>query len=455
VIVLRKRGYWPHAAIVSLLVGLAIAGKFYLDADAMKTAAAREKRAADNATENAEREVAAAVKQVRLASEQAARADQRARELAEAAAREEEETRAQTEAARDEAMKQARREVEEHTRQLLARQQKAVPVAPAPGTLTLASAPVGADVSVDGRPALRAPASIEGLSPGQHAVKVTLAGHVPVELSANIVGSKTTDLGVITLERATGSIDLSSEPNGLEFDIRAPHTPTDAAPLRHGRTPARLDDLPTGDYVVTFRRAGWSERTERVTIAPGAPARVAATIKGGTVKINSSPSGATVIQGGLLLGTTPLTLEDVPPRDVTYELTAPGFEPLKVNGKVVEDRGLELNGILLDLDRLAGDAEVRTPPRPYVTTPLDLRRVPRSTPPKITVSFVVQRNGSVHDVRVLEAVDKKFAKRAAETIAKWKYYPAVSHAGYPVNVRMKLPITIDRGSLNPFHRDFE
>jgi hypothetical protein len=445
VILVRKRGYWPHAAIIAAILGAGIAAKFYLDADAVRTAAAREKRLAEEATEKAEREVAAAVQQVRFASQQAALADQRAREVAAATAKEVERVRTETEAARVKATAQARRESDEHTRELIAREFAAARAATLPGILKIASAPSGADVSVDGRPAQRAPATIEGLSPGPHAVVVTLAGHVPLELNATIVGSKTTDLGAIKLERATGAVDLSSEPAALDFSIRSSNTPVDADPLRRGRTPARLTDLPVGEYVVEFNRAGWSERTERVKIERGATARVTTKFQGGTVTINSSPTGATVIEGGLLLGKTPLTLGDVPPHDVTYELTVPGFEPLKVNGAVVAGRELELNGTLLDLNRLTTVEEIRTPPRPYLTTPVDVGRVPRSTPPYVTVSLIVRRNGSVEDVRVVEPVDKKLSKRFIETIGKWIYYPGVSHAGYPVNVRMSVPIKVSRG----------
>jgi TonB family protein len=215
--------------------------------------------------------------------------------------------------------------------------------------------------------------------------------------------------------------------------------------VRRGRTPAQLDELPAGEYVVQFSRAGWPDRTERVTVKGGATARVGTTFQGGTVTINSSPTGATVLQGGLLLGKTPLTLGGVPPQNVSYELSLHGYETLRVSGTVAEGRGLELNGTLLDLNRLVNAEEVRTPPRPYKTTPLGLGRIPRSAPPYITVSFVVLPNGSLEDVKVLGTVDPKLARRSVDAIEKWKFFPGVSHAGYPVKVRMSMPIKIADG----------
>ena len=51
-------------------------------------------------------------------------------------------------------------------------------------------------------------------------------------------------------------------------------------------------------------------------------------------------------------------------------------------------------------------------------------------------------DGSLQEVKVLDAVDKQIEKRSVEAIAKWKFFPGVSHAGYPVKVRMSMPIRI-------------
>jgi hypothetical protein len=442
IVVRRRSGYWPVVGIIFVLIGAGLAGKFYVDAEAAKTAAAQQKRTAEQAMETARREIASAVEQVRRAFEQAAQSDVQARESATANALEIKRIRTEMETARLDAVAQARREAEEETRKLLAPQLEVTRAAASPGILKIVSVPAGADVEVDGRLADRSPAAIEGLSPGRHSIKLMLAGYVAQEFTADIVGLKTTDLGSIKLERATGAVTVSSSPDQLVFSIRSSLTQVDAEPLRRGRTPARFSDLPTGEYLVQFQRAGWADRTERVTIERGATASVATTFQGGTVMLNSSPTGATVIQGGLLLGKTPLALADVPPRDVTYELSVPGYEPLKVDGTVAGGRQLELNGRLLKLDRLAGSAELRTPPRLYFTTPLELGRVPRSTPAYITVSFVVPLNGSPQEIKVLDVVDKKIEKRSIEAITKWKFFPGVSHAGYPVKVRMTMPILI-------------
>ena len=236
VIIVRRSGYWPVVGIVFAVIGAGLWGKLYLDAESVRTAAAQEKRTAEQAKETAEREISAAVEQVRRVSElaarsevqareQAARSDLQARELATANAREIERIRTEMEAARREAVAEARREAEEQTRKLLAPQLEAARATTTPGILKIASVPAGADVHVNGRLAERAPASIEGLPPGRHSIRLTLAGHVAHEITADIVGSKTTDVGPIKLERATGAVAVSSSPDQLEFSIRPSVTP--------------------------------------------------------------------------------------------------------------------------------------------------------------------------------------------------------------------------------------
>ena len=297
---------------------------------------------------------------------------------------------------------------------------------------------------MDGRPPERTPATMEDLPAGSHNIRVSLPGHVPKELTTEIAGAKVTEPGPIKLEPATGSIVLAGSPAEVGFSIRAAGTPADDPPLRRGRTPAQLDDLPQGEYVIRFSRTGWPDRVERVTVKGGATARVTAAFKGGTVRINSSPNGATVLQDGLRLGHTPLTIGGLAPQKVTYELVADGYEPLKVSGAVTEGGELELDGTLLNLERIANVDEVRTPPLRRSTAPLSLGRLPRSTPPQVTVSCVVLLNGTVEDVRVLSDVDRKLAGRIVEAVSKWKFYPGVSHAGYPVKVQMTMPVKLGR-----------
>lgn len=441
VIVVRKRGYWLHVGIIVALLGAALAWKFYLDGEASQAAAEQARVTAAEAIARADREKAAADEQTRRVAEQVEQAEKRARAQAEANATSNRQIQQQAEATRQAELAQARREAEEQTRKRL----ESALAATAPGHLKLNTQPTGAEVHVNDRSVGRAPVAIDDLTPGRHVVKLTLAGYLPREVSVDVAGAKVADLGVIQLERARGSAAVSSMPAGIDFSIRPIDTKTGDGSPRRGRTPARIDDLAVGTYLVHFNRPGWPERTERLTVDHGTVTRAATTFAGGTVTINSEPPGAVVRQNGLELGSTPLTLTDVPPGEADYELTHPEHEPLKLTGNVIAERELQLKGQLLSLDRLVSESELRIPPRPYITTPLDLGRLPRSTPPYIKVSFVVLRDGSLYDIDILDKLDRKIRQRSIEAIAKWKYYPGVSQAGYPVNVRITIPVKLARG----------
>src|SRR5271166_1694062 len=62
------------------------------------------------------------------------------------------------------------------------------------GTLVVATAPAGASVSIDGAAPLVSPVKAEGVAQGTHRVHISLAGHDPVELNAEVRANKTTDL---------------------------------------------------------------------------------------------------------------------------------------------------------------------------------------------------------------------------------------------------------------------
>jgi hypothetical protein len=456
----RRRGAgWLIFLVV--LVAAGIGGKYYFEADALKSAAVEERRTAEQVMQVADREIAAATAQVRKAVEQAAQSDVQAREAAKVNAREierirtenmkeMERIRAEMETTRRESVAKARREAEEEGLSRVTPQVEAARATANRALLNLAFAASGADPQFN-RGFEQSPRMVEGLnlsrSPKlpeapQSSERRIQATEAPVQNSRSQPAEA---IAPVKAEPARGAVVVSSSPEHVEFSIRSFDAPPVAEPLYRGRTPAHLKELPAGDYVVAFKLPGFPERSERMMIERGLTASVAATFPGGSVSIQSSPSGATVMQNGLVLGRTPLVLGNVPAREMTYELTADGHEPLKVSGAVAAGGRLELKGTLLKLDRLASEDEVRTPPRIYFSVPLNLGRVPRSTPPNLTISFVVQLDGTPHNIRVLERLDKKVEQRAIEAFAKWRFFPGVSHAGYPVHVRMSMPVPIARG----------
>ncbi|HYP16594.1 MAG TPA: PEGA domain-containing protein, partial [Opitutus sp.] len=375
------------------------------------------------------------------AAEQMRAAEARAREVEQQGKAEADRIRREAEAARETAVALARQQAEEQTRQKISAELDAERIAKSPGILIVTTSPVGASVSIDGGPARTAPLSINDILPGRHRVAISLAGYEPVELTADILGTKTTDLGLIQLERATGTLALNSTPEQLEFSIR-PAGISLGGPLRQGRTPAQIDDLPPGDYVVTFSQPGWRDQVVNVTIEKRETAQIAAKFIGGAAMLTSVPTGAAVKRNGVVVGRTPLTLSELPPENASFEFSLPDHEPLVLSGDVVEGKQLKLEARLLHVDRIAPSSEIAVNPQPYEQPAPRIGATTAIVPPEVKVSFVVWRDGTPRDIQVLGKVDKDIAADCTTAVAKWKFHPARNRDGRPLNVRVTLPIKI-------------
>ena len=141
-----------------------------------------------------------------------------------------------------------------------------------------------------------------------------------------------------TASPGPGRLLIRSNPPGAQVVVN------DAAA---GITPLALGDLPYGDYVIRISRAGYRVELLSVSIstdqptaalqldliesgetqAPPEPAQAPPPLAagGGTIVIETRPSGVEVHIDGRLVGATPLTAADVPPGEHAVRLTRDGF----------------------------------------------------------------------------------------------------------------------------------
>ncbi|MDE3084220.1 MAG: PEGA domain-containing protein, partial [Verrucomicrobiota bacterium] len=119
-----------------------------------------------------------------------------------------------------------------------------------------------------------------------------------------------------------------------------------------GTTPAMLNNVHAGEYIVTFSREGFASHSENVTVGRGTTARASWQFPNGQIVITSTPQGAAVMRSGLRIGSTPLTLKDVPPGEVDYTLALPNYDEATVSGTVEGGQTLTLNSTLLSVDRI-------------------------------------------------------------------------------------------------------
>jgi hypothetical protein len=204
----------------------------------------------------------------------------------------------------------------------------------------LASTQLVADDLAQVRKSGRTPATLEGLPIGQYKLVMQREGW-PEQTAWVDVGRGTTvrqsaefSGGSVTIAGASGKSAISYRLVG------------NSGISRSGTAPAQLDDLPPGDYTVTFICAGWNPVRQQVTIAAKQTVNAAVVFPEGSMEITSlpdgvdfelaggpaadSPAAAVVRQGAArtamqngnvkLVGKTPATLDGLPVGSYTVSL---------------------------------------------------------------------------------------------------------------------------------------
>jgi len=122
------------------------------------------------------------------------------------------------------------------------------------------STPPGATVTLDGRPAAACstPCALDAAA-GRHIIAITLPGY-QVEHRDVVVGSSAVDLPLVTLHAPSGTLMLTTVPDGAAVSVNGRRLPQ--------ATPAQIP-LEPGDYKITVEKNGKSA-TSQVEIRNGA-----------------------------------------------------------------------------------------------------------------------------------------------------------------------------------------
>ncbi|HEY2125430.1 MAG TPA: bifunctional serine/threonine-protein kinase/formylglycine-generating enzyme family protein [Chthoniobacterales bacterium] len=167
--------------------------------------------------------------------------------------------------------------------------------------------PPGALV-VLGDHASKSPATFTDLEPRKYSVRIMSPGYDPVEAALDLSGRKVTDLPVFQLVRSRGSIAIEAQPPDARYVLRS----EDGKISRTGALPAKISDLPTGNYSLVARDGDW-EMTDTVEIKRGELTRKAFAFVTVSLSITSDPPGANILVDGVDKGPSPVRL-DLPAR---------------------------------------------------------------------------------------------------------------------------------------------
>ncbi len=322
-----------------------------------------------------------------------------------------------------------------------ARIQAAIRIANARGVITV-KGPAGATVTVGELPPRTAPATFRDLKLGRYPVTIALQHHETAKLELEVKENETTDAGLIRLARIVGTLILTSEPGDANFEVRAANTIVlGPAAVRTGRTPATFNDVAPGDYAITFTREGWQPQTETVSVGRDTTVRAACAFRTGIVKLTTTPAGASVSQGGVSLGVTPLTLLEQNPGEVIYEVSLPGYDSETIEARIESGQVLNLSRNLEPEDRLVRLSDTDQRPVAILAPQPEISLQKLSGPVRVDITLTVDRNGNPRDLTVAKAPTPEIGKLCLEAAAKWKFKPATI-AGKPVNVRVAVPFNI-------------
>jgi formylglycine-generating enzyme required for sulfatase activity len=202
------------------------------------------------------------------------------------------------------------------------KQDLAVRLEPAWGTLKISTVPTGARVSVDGKAAGVTPASAQAAS-GVRQIRIEASGHKTWESSVVVKAGQTLSMGPITLGQPDATLSVRSKPAGAEVTIGGRY---------RGRTPL-VADLPADiahDVVISL--PGYSNWTQAVFAEPGRKLTLDAQMKAvlSRVTVQGEPADAELLIDGNARGRTPQTV-DLTAVEHAIEVRKDGFVPFTIS----------------------------------------------------------------------------------------------------------------------------
>jgi formylglycine-generating enzyme required for sulfatase activity len=197
-------------------------------------------------------------------------------------------------------------------------QQFTLTLAKLPGRLQI-EVPASAAVTIDGKPAGRAPGSFE-LPAGPHTVAIAADRYQPYTGEVVVEGAGKAQTYAPQLIPNWAEVTVTSEPAGAQVLVNGE---------ARGATPLTTQVL-AGNHPLELRLEGFKPWTSDVQVKANEPVKLGPIKLGlpdARLSLRSEPAGAAVSVAGVYRGQTPVTLELRPDIAQTIALTRPGYEP--------------------------------------------------------------------------------------------------------------------------------
>jgi hypothetical protein len=232
------------------------------------------------------------------------------------------------------------------------------PPPPTTGNISIQTKPVDAEVYVDGQLKGLTPLMVYDMPIGTYTVEIRKDNYKSYKKTVEITGGQTETIKNVALELDRGKLTVGSEPDEVSFTIK-PLTPgagADNPAHLKGTTPADIDDLAPGKYLVSYMREGWKTYEQTIEVKAGDKAKTSFEYKPGKVHIVTTPDGADVFSNGKKIGETPLNLDDVPEGVFDASIRLNGYESEVVKADVAFGGSVSRELRLLRLDRVVTNA---------------------------------------------------------------------------------------------------
>jgi len=185
------------------------------------------------------------------------------------------------------------------------------------------------------------PQRMEGLALGKYQLEIQSPGFDPVTREVSMLNGELAMVD-ITLKRSRGSLMISPVLEGMTFEISRVSSEVEAYDgvfaVITGAAPARVPELPTGEYEVVMKQNGWLSYKKTYEVKRDDKVEVVGDFVQGTMKVESKPTGAEVTgPDGASLGKTPLNLK-VPAGEHALKFKLANYKERQEQVKVMENQ---------------------------------------------------------------------------------------------------------------------
>jgi TonB family protein len=250
----------------------------------------------------------------------------------------------------------------------------------------------------------------------------------------------------------TGKIIVNSEPTGATVLLNEEEK---------GVTPMEIPSLAFGKYVLKLKLKGYDESQQEVELSENitelnVPVTLTKTqAQTGSIVVDSNPSGAFIVVGSRVLGTTPKTLSNQKPGNLDITLKKDGYHDFSGTVKVTAGKKATFSGSLEEIKKvIEKPVEPPKPVEPEVkpgqlmsldavdSPPKATKRVPAKYPDmarklklqgSVGLNVLISETGAVLDAKVVTSAHPILDQAAVDAVKQWTFEPA-SKKGVKVKV---------------------